>query len=118
MSEMSDEALKLKQTEIAVGPDLKNLKPDLSENALKVIEKRYLIKDRDRKPIETPEDMFRRVAHHIAQGDAVYNASAEEIQKTEDKFYEVLAKLEFLPNSPTFTGAGTKLGQLAACVAN
>ncbi|AKM81828.1 MAG: ribonucleoside-diphosphate reductase, adenosylcobalamin-dependent, ribonucleoside-diphosphate reductase alpha chain [Berkelbacteria bacterium GW2011_GWE1_39_12] len=115
MSEMSDEALKLKQTEIAVGPDLKNLKPDLSENALKVIEKRYLIKDRDRKPIETPEDMFRRVAHHIAQGDAVYNASAEEIQKTEDKFYEVLAKLEFLPNSPTFTGAGTKLGQLAAC---
>ncbi|HBO60077.1 TPA: ribonucleotide-diphosphate reductase subunit alpha [Candidatus Berkelbacteria bacterium] len=112
---MSDEALKLKQTEIAVGPDLKNLKPDLSENALKVIEKRYLIKDRDRKPIETPEDMFRRVAHHIAQGDAVYNASAEEIQKTEDKFYEVLAKLEFLPNSPTFTGAGTKLGQLAAC---
>lgn len=115
---MSENALKLKQTEIAVGSDLsalKNLKPQLSENALKVIEKRYLIKDRDRKPIESPEDMFRRVARHVAQGDAIYKAKPEEIKKSENEFYEIMAKLEFLPNSPTFTGAGTKLGQLAAC---
>lgn len=115
---MSDEALKLKQTEIAVDSELsalKDLKPQLSDNALKVIQKRYLIKDRNRKPIETPEDMFHRVAHHIAQGDAIYKVEKSEIEKSENQFYEIMAKLEFLPNSPTFTGAGTKLGQLAAC---
>jgi len=115
---MSAEILKLKQTEIAADEKVekkKNLKLDLSENALKVIEKRYLVKDRERKPTETPEEMFRRVAHHIAQGDKFYDASKETIEETESEFYEIMVKLEFLPNSPTFTGAGTKLGQLAAC---
>ena len=115
---MSAEILKLKQTEIAADSKKKetqDLKLDLSENALKVIEKRYLVKDRDRKPTETPEEMFHRVAGHIAKGDAVYGANKEKIEKTESEFYEIMSKLEFLPNSPTFTGAGTKLGQLAAC---
>lgn len=91
------------------------IKPQLSDNAIKVIEKRYLIKDRNRKPIETPEDMFHRVANHIAKADLNYGATREEVINTENLFYEMMARLEFLPNSPTFTGAGTKLGQLAAC---
>jgi len=103
-----------KKEEIKSTPET-TTKPQLSENAIKVIEKRYLIKDRNRKPLETPEDMFHRVAHHIAQTDTMYGTNTVEIQKTEDQFYEMMARLEFLPNSPTFTGAGTKLGQLAAC---
>lgn len=87
----------------------------LSENALKVIEKRYVIKDGNRKPLETPEDMFHRVARHIAGADKIYGATKDEIAQTEREFYNIMARLEFLPNSPTFTGAGTKLGQLAAC---
>ena len=90
-------------------------KLELSDNALKVIEKRYLVKDIERKPIETPEDMFHRVAKHIAATDLLYGATKEEVTRTERIFYNMMARLEFLPNSPTFTGAGTKLGQLAAC---
>lgn len=88
---------------------------NLSQNALKVIEKRYLLKDDKRMPIETPAEMFRRVAHHIASADKIYGKSDKEVKETEEKFYEAMTALDFLPNSPTFTGAGTKLGQLAAC---
>ncbi|MFA6423537.1 MAG: vitamin B12-dependent ribonucleotide reductase [Patescibacteria group bacterium] len=95
--------------------NIPDLEPELSENALTVIEKRYLIKDENRKPIETPKQMFWRVAKHLAGGDKTYGATDAEIEKTAQKFYEAMAKLEFLPNSPTFTGAGTKLGQLSAC---
>jgi len=91
------------------------LKLEFSANALKVIEKRYLVKDRHRQPIETPEDMLRRIAHHVAQAEAFYGETGEQIIELENQFYEMMARLEFLPNSPTFTGAGTKLGQLAAC---
>jgi len=115
---MSENTLKLKQTEIAAGADVlikNNIKPELSDNALKVIEKRYLIKDRQRKPVETPEDMLHRVAKHIASADSIYGASKEQIVKSENEFYQMMARLEFLPNSPTFTGAGTALGQLSAC---
>jgi len=121
---MSQEALKLEQTMLADSSELaknedaetaETLKPNLSENALRVIEKRYLMKDRERKPIETPEGMFRRVARHIASAEKLNGKSDEETKKTEDEFYELLASLDFLPNSPTFTGAGTKLGQLSAC---
>ena len=93
----------------------KIVKLELSENALRVIAKRYLMKDRNLEPIETPEEMFQRVAKHIAKEDSNYGATKEEISKTENQFYNVMASLEFLPNSPTFTGAGTKLGQLSAC---
>ncbi len=115
---MPQEVLKLKQVRFTDEKEMKEIsatKLELSDNALKVIEKRYLLKDRDRKPIETPEEMFHRVAHHIAKADVLYGTNTTEIQKTENQFYEILARLEFLPNSPTFTGAGTKLGQLAAC---
>ena len=87
----------------------------ISENALKVLEKRYLKKDKQSRIIETPEGMFRRVAHNIAAADSLYNRSAEEVKKTEEAFHRLLADLDFLPNSPTLMNADTELQQLAAC---
>jgi len=84
----------------------------LTENARKVLERRYLRKGLDGKPIETVEEMFHRVARAIAAVEPQYGGDAVEMER---KFYELLITLRFLPNSPTFTGAGTPLGQLAAC---
>jgi len=91
------------------------IKLKLSPNALKVIKTRYLVKDGKGRPQETPEQMFKRVARHIAQAEKKYGTSKKEIKVLEKKFFMIMASLEFLPNSPTFTGAGTKLGQLSAC---
>ncbi len=88
---------------------------NFSENALKVIKKRYLIKDTDLNPLESPKGMLERVAKVAAVIDAKYGADKAAIKKTEKEFFELMADLEFLPNSPTFTGAGTKIGQLSAC---
>ncbi|MDR9459533.1 MAG: vitamin B12-dependent ribonucleotide reductase [Dehalococcoidia bacterium] len=79
-----------------------------SENAMRVLEKRYLRKDSDGH-IETPQDMFHRVAHNIASAEKVDAAVWEE------KFYRVMANLDFLPNSPTLMNAGRELQQLSAC---
>ena len=87
---------------------------DLTPNALTVLERRYLRKDRSGRVIETPEEMFRRVAENVASVDAEYR-SREEVKKTEEEFYGILSRLEFLPNSPTLMNAGTKLQQLSAC---
>jgi len=87
----------------------------LSANALTIIEKRYLRKDEEGKIIEAPEEMFYRVAHWIAQAEKNYKTSKSFQKKVEQAFADVLSKLEFMPNSPTFTGANTRLGQLAAC---
>lgn len=84
----------------------------LSLNSLRVLSERYLLRDNKGKPIETPSDMFRRVARAIAQVDANYK---EDINKTEEEFYQIMANLEFLPNSPTLMNAGCELGQLSAC---
>ena len=84
----------------------------LTENGRAVLRRRYLRKGPDGEPVETIEGMFRRVAHHIALPDEAHGA---DVAATEEKFYELLTELRFLPNSPTFTGAGTPLGQLAAC---
>ncbi|MBI5894009.1 MAG: vitamin B12-dependent ribonucleotide reductase [Deltaproteobacteria bacterium] len=86
----------------------------LSENAVKVLEKRYLKKDMSGNPIETPEGMFRRVAENIAKADMNYDKKAD-IEKTADEFYEIMTSLEFLPNSPTLMNAGRELQQLSAC---
>ncbi len=87
----------------------------LSENSLKVLEKRYLKKDLDGVVIESPADMFRRVARSIAQVDEEYGADEKIIKKLEDNFYEMMTNLEFMPNSPTLMNAGRPLGQLSAC---
>ena len=87
----------------------------ISENALKVLEKRYLKKDKEGKIVETPQDMFRRVARNIASADGLYKRNSEEVKKTEEAFYQLLASLDFLPNSPTLMNADTELQQLAAC---
>ena len=87
----------------------------LSENALKVLERRYLKKDEEGRVIETPEEMFRRVARAIAEADKLYGKSEAEIKKLEDSFFDVMTALEFVPNSPCLMNAGKDLGQLSAC---
>jgi len=87
---------------------------NLSINAKKVLEKRYLKKDSNGQALETPKDLFRRVANNIAHADLIYNKS-KDIKKTEEKFYNVMANLEFIPNSPTLMNAGRELQQLSAC---
>lgn len=86
----------------------------LSENALRVLEKRYLKKDKQGLPEETPEGMFRRVAQAIAAAELIYDSSAD-TKTWEDEFYRIMTSLEFLPNSPTLMNAGRELGQLSAC---
>jgi len=84
----------------------------LSENALTVLQQRYLRKDETGKVIETPEGMFRRVVKAIASAESFYGGSPEE---WEEKFYILMRDLKFLPNSPTLMNAGKDIGQLAAC---
>lgn len=114
---MTEKTPKERQEKLAevLKPKKEKVVPVLTENALKVIEKRYLLKDHDGQPIETPAEMFGRIARHIAKVDALYDAKPSDIVKTEEEFYEAMARLEFTPNSPTFWGAGTSLGQLSAC---
>lgn len=85
---------------------------NLTENAIKVLEARYLLKDEKGKVIEAPEGMFRRVAKTIASAEIQYGGSPDE---WEEKFYELMASLKFLPNSPALMNAGKDIGQLAAC---
>lgn len=87
---------------------------NLTENALIVLDKRYLKKDRDGNVIETPEEMFHRVAKNIASAEFIYNPKAV-VSSVEKEFYEIMTNLEFLPNSPTLMNAGRELQQLAAC---
>lgn len=88
--------------------------PELSLNALKVLERRYLLKDEHGNIIETPQEMFRRVANCVASVDLLYDKNTN-INRLEESFYQLMANLEFLPNSPTLMNAGTSLNQLSAC---
>jgi ribonucleoside-diphosphate reductase alpha chain len=85
---------------------------NLTPNSVKVLEKRYLRRDLDGKLLETPAGMFYRGAYHLAQVEKEHNGDAEQATRT---FYDLMTERRFYPNSPTFTGAGTPLGQLAAC---
>ncbi len=87
---------------------------NLTENALRVLERRYLKKDKQGQVIETPEEMFRRVAQAIASTELTYDPEAD-VKAREEEFYQLLSSLEFLPNSPTLMNAGRELGQLSAC---
>lgn len=88
-------------------------KVKLSKNALTVLQKRYLKKGPDGKPIETPEELFLRVAKAIAEADKKFGV--EDTTDLENRFYNFMVNLEFLPNSPTLMNAGRELGQLSAC---
>ncbi len=88
--------------------------PVLLENALRVLEKRYLKKDKQGNVVETPQEMLRRVAKVVASAELDHNPAAD-VKGWEERFYQVMADLEFLPNSPTLMNAGRELGQLSAC---
>ncbi len=86
----------------------------LSDNALRVLERRYLTKDGEGKVVETPQELFHRVAKHIASAEPIYNPKTD-VSFYEEAFYQLMESLEFLPNSPTLMNAGHELGQLSAC---
>ncbi|MEE8573891.1 MAG: vitamin B12-dependent ribonucleotide reductase [Thermodesulfobacteriota bacterium] len=88
--------------------------PNISENALQVLEKRYLIKNAEGKTVESVEDLFRRVSSNIAEAECIYDPSADTSAVAEE-FYELMTSLDFLPNSPTLMNAGRELQQLSAC---
>ncbi|MHB1315495.1 MAG: vitamin B12-dependent ribonucleotide reductase [Christensenellales bacterium] len=85
-----------------------------SENAIKVLEKRYLTKDMEGNLIETVEGMFHRVADCIAQADLAFDSQAD-VAATAQEFYDMMYSRQFMPNSPTLMNAGKPLGQLSAC---
>ncbi len=85
---------------------------ELTENARQVLVRRYVRHGDDGEPVETPDEMFWRVAFHVAKAEEIY--SGDVISRARE-FYMLLVAKKFFPNSPTFTGAGTPLGQLAAC---
>jgi len=87
----------------------------LSKNARYILEQRYLLRDENRNIIETPTQLFRRVARTVANVELKYGKSKSEAKTLEREFYKMMTKFEFLPNSPTLMNAGTDLGQLAAC---
>jgi ribonucleoside-diphosphate reductase alpha chain len=88
--------------------------PVLSENALTVLRSRYLIKNQDGKQIETPAQLFSRVAHQIAEAEAKYGANESKIRQWHRKFYDLMASLKFLPNSPALMNSRRRR-MLSAC---
>jgi ribonucleoside-diphosphate reductase alpha chain len=100
--------LDAKLVEYGFKPPLK-----LSENAITVLERRYLRKNEQGDVIETPEEMFQRVAHAMARADELYGR--DDAWNTEAEFYSLMTTLQFIPNSPTLMNAGRELGQLSAC---
>ena len=87
----------------------------LSENARRVLEARYLKKDKNGNPLETAEEMFRRVARTIASVEARYGAGPADLADLEEQYYELMASGQFMPNSPTLMNAGREMGMLSAC---
>ncbi len=95
---------------LGVQDDLK-----LSMNSVHVLQRRYLLKDELGAIKETPSQLFRRVARHIASAEPKFGSDDETTRYYENAFYEIMTSFEFLPNSPTLMNAGTSLGQLSAC---
>ncbi len=101
-----------KKDELRVLRGLLGVEPKLTVNAMEVLKARYLLRDEQENIIETPANLFERVAKAVAKVDASFGDDAVETEKT---FYEMMAKLEFIPNTPTLFNAGTPGGQLSAC---
>ena len=93
----------------------KSIPLDLSENALTVLRRRYLLKNDAGKPIEAPEDLFWRVSRTVAAPDAQFGAGTVGVETLAAGFYELMASRVWMPNSPTLMNAGRPLGQLSAC---
>ena len=88
------------------------LEPKLTVNALEVLRKRYLLKDMQERVVETPSELFTRISRALARVDKQFG---DDPKKSEKIFYDMMARLEFMPNSPTLFNAGTDIGQLSAC---
>src|SRR5207248_6270462 len=88
---------------------------DLSANAITVLERRYLVKDDQGRPVESAEDLFWRVARTVAEPDATYGASGKAVEALAETFFDLMATRVWMPNSPTLMNAGRPLGQLSAC---
>ncbi|WP_205664674.1 ribonucleotide reductase N-terminal alpha domain-containing protein [Ammonifex thiophilus] len=87
----------------------------LDANSRIILEGRYLKRDEAGNVVETPEEMFWRVARAIAEAEARFGAGTQEVEEWARRFFDLMASLDFLPNSPTLINAGRELGQLAAC---
>ena len=87
----------------------------LSANAVTVLEKRYLVKDDQGRPVEEPSDLFWRVSRTIAAPDLAYGASEGGVEALAEEFYRLMSERKWMPNSPTLMNAGRPLGQLSAC---
>ncbi len=90
------------------------MNPLLSDNAHTVLNSRYLLKNEDGVIVESPAELFKRVANHIAKAELTFGNAAD-AKAWEEKFYTLMCKLKFMPNSPTLMNAGMPLGQLSAC---
>ncbi len=101
--------------EAGIAQQINDRSGELTENARVVLHRRYLSKDREGNVLEDPDGMFRRVARNLSQADLNYGATEEQRQATEDEFYDMMRRLECLPNSPTLMNAGRELQQLSAC---
>lgn len=88
--------------------------PELTANALRVLERRYLRKDEEGEIVESPKELFARVALNVARAELEYNRDGD-VEMIAREFYDLVSKLEFLPNSPTLMNAGNDLQQLSAC---
>jgi len=101
--------LRFAKSALGIKDDLK-----LPVNTMEVLKRRYLLKDDNQNIIETPSELFRRVAHNVAKAEDNFKSRYSK-GDVEEKFYQMMRNLEFMPNSPTLMNAGTPLGQLSAC---
>lgn len=99
---------------VNLSKDSNNGQLHLSDNALQVLERRYLIKNEKGESVEKPHEMYHRIAGNIAKADALYDKNAD-LKEVEREFYELMTSLDFMPNSPTLMNAGRRLQQLSAC---
>ena len=108
---------RLKRAEVREAKEFFGVHDDLKfdVNAIAVMKRRYLQRDEEGNVLETPAQMFRRVARAVAAADAKYGASKKEVVETARQFYSAMASREFLPNTPCLANAGTDVGQLSAC---
>ena len=106
-----------KHAEMRRTKELLGVKDDMKMpvNVIKVLASRYLKKDENGKIVETPHEMFQRVAGGIAIADKLYGKTDSEIEQTKQEFYDMMVNFDFMPNSPTLMNAGLPLGQLSAC---